>query len=197
MVVVSMRLVIPDEFVSQSGRYPDKYDMRVPTVGDLVNRRPVDRFPFITVDKSDVGVFSPDECPELSGRFRCMDVGDSVFELKANAVDILSGETSGHTEVLDLQDIRAGCSAYIAGRVLPREELLGNGGMMYQYTKYLTSPEPMVDSMRDLIRAHPGCEYGHAAAGPESPVRVPARDTRDLYAAADDIAERAAFQAEM
>lgn len=195
MVVVSMRLVIPDEFVFQSGRYPDKYDMRVPTVGDLVNRRPVDRFPFITVDKSDIGAFSPDECPELSGRFRCMDVGDSVFELKANAVDILSGETSGHTEVLDLQDIRAGCSAYIAGRVLPREELLGNGGMMYQYTKYLTSPEPMVDSMRDLIRAHPCHEQ--AAAGPESAARAPSRDTRDLYAAAAGIAEDAAFQAEM
>lgn len=182
-----MRLVIPEEFISEAS-VPGKCDVTVPTVGDLVNRRSRDRFPFITMDKNLLSRFDAKSCPELSDKYRCMTVQDSVFELKASAVDVLTGCATGMTEVLDLQDIRAGCSAYIAGKVIPREELLQTGGMMYQYTKYLTSDVPMEESMRSLIR-----EYGQTSA-PES-VHEP-RSMRDLDLASAGLSESKSADAE-
>lgn len=168
-----MQLVIPKEFVSDSA-HAGKYDVKVPTVGDLVNRRTQDRFPFITMDAGLFSQFDADQHPELSEKYCCMTVQEGVFEMKANAVDILTGRCNGHTEVFDLQDIRAGCSAYIAGQVIPRDELLKNGGMMYQYTKYLTSDAPMVDSMADLVHTYQPDSAGRQSSG---------RDMRDLDAA--------------
>lgn len=173
-----MRLVIPEEFISESSAGPGKRDITVPTVGDLVNRRSRDKFPFITASEDMLASFDGDAYPEFSGKYKCMTVDDRVFELQASAVDLLTGEANGHIEVLDIQDIRAGCSAYIAGQVIPKEELLQNGGMMYQYTKYLTSDEPMVDSMRSLLREH-------CAAGTELSAQ---RDTADLDRAAEELA---------
>lgn len=176
-----MRLAIPEEFISQSGSGPDKCDIAIPTVGDLVNRRSLERFPFITVNSDVLSTFDAQECPELSRKCRCMTVDDSVFELQANAIDLRTGRANGHTEVLDLQDIRACCSAYLAGQVMPREELLQNGGMMYQYTKYLTSEASMVDSMQTLLE-----KYTQADASIAKNVQSQ-RDMRDLEAASDGL----------
>lgn len=171
-----MQLLIPEEFVSESRYDSGKLDVRVPMVGDLVNRRTIDRYPFITVDANKLTNFDNAKYPEFAGKYRCMDAGNGVYELQASTVDLLTGRASGATEVLDLQDIRAGCSAYIAGQVIPREEILNNGGMMYQYTKYLISEEPMLESMRDLIRQYqPELE----PAEPQG-IAISGRDTRDL-----------------
>ena len=186
-----MRLVIPEEFISEPSG-DGKCDVRIPTVGDLVNRRSPDRFPFITMDEKLLSKFDAKDCPELSDKYRCMTVNEGVFELNASAVDILTGRANGITEVLDLQDIRSGCSAYIAGQVIPREELLQNGGMMYQYTKYLTSNEPMVESMQSLIR-----EHVEPAVSPQADNKIAQRNTRDLDAAVSGISEGAAAEVEL
>ena len=46
-----MQLVIPEEFISESSK-ANTCEITVPTVGDLVNRRSQDKFPFIRVDAS-------------------------------------------------------------------------------------------------------------------------------------------------
>ena len=176
-----MQLVIPEEFISESSK-ANTCEITVPTVGDLVNRRSQDKFPFIRVDASVLSSFDSDEYPELSDKYRCMTVGDSVYEMQATAVDLLTGKVNGHTEVMDLQDIRAGCSAYIAGKTIPKKELLSNGGMMYQYTKYLTDDAPMVDSMQSLLRAY----APDIAVRPDIAISCQ-RDTRDLDLASEGL----------